>query len=160
MKHAGPRPIAAWRGVALASILLLVLGPLAVRENLRAACDVDQWPHLEDCHRPTDPQTQREMLRQRIARNPGDSANYVALAMLDAQSPPGDVAAAAQSLELARRFAPANGLVQQLAAQQAMAARRWPAAVSSSRRASGFWRKARSAASDSSRCSPSSPGGK
>lgn len=129
MKHAGPGPIAAWGGVALAGILLLVLGPLAVRENLRAACDVDQWPHFEDCHRPTDPQAQREMLRQRIARNPGDSANYVALALLDAQSPPDDGTAPAQSLDLARRFAPANGLVQQVAAQQAMAAKRWPEAV-------------------------------
>lgn len=127
MSHAGRGPIAVWGGVALASMLLLVLGPLAVRENLRAACDADQWPHLKDCQRPTDPQAQREMLRQRIARNPGDAANYVALALLDAQSPTGD--APAQSLELARQFAPANGLVQQVAAQQAMAARRWPEAV-------------------------------
>lgn len=129
MSHTGVGPIAAWGGVALASILLLVLGPLAVRENLRAACDVDQWPHLKDCQRPVDPRAQRDMLRQRIARNPGDSANYVALALLDAQSPAGDTVAANRSLELARQFAPANGLVQQVAAQQAIAARRWPEAV-------------------------------
>lgn len=129
MNHPGAGPMAAWGGVVLASILLLVLGPLAVSENLRAACDVDQWPHLAHCQRPIDPQAQRDMLRQRIARNPGDAANYVALALLDAQSAVSDIAAATQSLALASRFAPANGLVQQVSAQHAIAARRWPEAV-------------------------------
>jgi hypothetical protein len=103
-------------GVGCAALLL---GWLCVGVNLARGCAVDDTPYLELCPSAPPP----ESLRERIARNAGDSAAYVQLALVDASSArPRYVAAAAQ-------LAPNDGNVLLLRAGAALERQDWAQAV-------------------------------
>ena len=61
----------------------VALGWISLQRNVERACELDEWPHLSSCPKPeTERSAQLADLRQRAARNPGDAANYLALALL------------------------------------------------------------------------------
>lgn len=73
----------------LAAFALAVVGALFLAwqglvRHLERSCLVDEWPNLPYCQavKPTDPVEAARVLRERIDRNPGDSASLLALAML------------------------------------------------------------------------------
>ena len=105
-------------GVA-AGCAALLLAWWCVGVNLARGCAVDDTPYLDLCPSPPTPQS----LRDRIARNAGDSAAYVQLALID-RSParPRDIGAAAQ-------LAPNDGNVLLLQAGAALERQDWAHAV-------------------------------
>jgi hypothetical protein len=107
-------------GVAVAAgCAALLLAWLCVGVNLARGCAVDDTPYLENCPQAPTP----ESLRERIARNPGDSAAYVQLALLD-RSP-----ARAQYVGAAAQLAPNDGNVLLMQAGAALDRQDWPRAV-------------------------------
>jgi hypothetical protein len=117
------------RGALLA--LALWLGAQAWQRNLAEACWLDEWPRLGSCtplaQRPQPEQV--AALRERVARNPGDSHAWVALATL-AQTPGGAAGVdAAAVLATAARLAPNDSRVLRLQARQALQAQDWPTLV-------------------------------
>jgi hypothetical protein len=97
----------------------LLLGWACVGLNLSRGCAVDDTPYLDLCPSAPTPAS----LRERIARNPGDSAAYVQLALLDRSTArPRYVAAAAQ-------LAPNDANVLLLQARAALDAQDWAHAV-------------------------------
>lgn len=107
-------------GVALATgCAALLLAWLCVGLNIARNCTLDDAPYLDLCPRAPTP----ESLRERIARNPGDSTAYVQLALLDrSASRPRYVGAAAQ-------LAPNDGSVLLLQAGAALERQDWIHAV-------------------------------
>jgi hypothetical protein len=115
-----PAPENTRLGLGLAAgCAALLLAWLCVGLNLARGCAVDDTPYLDLCSRAPTSQT----LRERIARNPGDSAAYVQLALID-RSParPGYVGAAGQ-------LAPNDGNVLLLQAGAALERQDWARAV-------------------------------
>jgi hypothetical protein len=105
-------------GVA-AGCAALLLAWLCVGVNLARGCVVDDTPYLDICPYAPTP----ERLRERIARNPGDSAAYVQLALVDhSAARSGDVGAAAQ-------LAPNDGNVLLMQAGAALDREDWSHAV-------------------------------
>jgi hypothetical protein len=107
-------------GVGLAGCAAaLLLAWLCVDVNLSRGCAVDDTPYLDLCPRAPTP----ESLRARIARNPGDSAAYVQLALLD-RSP-----ARAGYVDAAAQLAPNDGNVLLMQAGAALDRQDWAHAV-------------------------------
>jgi hypothetical protein len=100
--------IAAWCAAML-------LAWMCVGVNVSRGCAVDDTPYLDLCAAPPTP----DRLRDRLARNPGDSAAYVQLALLD-RSParPRYIAAAVQ-------LAPSDADVLLMQAAAALERRDW-----------------------------------
>ena len=79
-----------WLVAALCAALALALGVLSLQRNLQRACDLHEWPDFSFCPKPDEAvATQVRELRARIAANPGDTAPWLALALLSTQ--PGGV---------------------------------------------------------------------
>jgi hypothetical protein len=67
-------------GLALAAgVAALAIFALAVSAHLRSACVEQDTPYLPLCGDPPPPQELRQELRERIARNPGDSTAWTQL---------------------------------------------------------------------------------
>lgn len=109
--------LAVWGAfTALASALAW----LAWGYNLERACTLRQWPELASCaHTADDVPAKAQSLRERIARNPGDSEAWIELAGL------GQGAA----LDTATQLAVQDYRVQRLQAARAIAQQQWPQAV-------------------------------
>jgi hypothetical protein len=111
-----PNAIALGMGAGCAAVLLAWL---CLGVNLSRGCTVDDTPYLDLCAKaPT-----ADSLRERIARNPGDSAAYVQLALLD-RSP-----ARSRSIAAAAQLAPNDGNVLLMQAGDALNRQDWPHAV-------------------------------
>jgi hypothetical protein len=109
---------------ALAAVLgglgaALLVGWLCVRVNLERGCAVDDTPYLDLCPSAPTP----EALRARIARNPGDSAAYVQLVLLDRST------ARPRYVDAATRLAPSDGNVLLVQAGAALERKDWAAAA-------------------------------
>lgn len=93
---APPRPagFAGRASLALAMGAAAVLAWLALELNLRRACTVDDTPYLPLCAPAAQP-PDAARLRERIARNPADTAAYVQLALREAPANAASLAAAA-----------------------------------------------------------------
>lgn len=119
-----------WAGLGLGAGLALFLGWASVQRNFEAACDRREWPEFSSC--PTGDAAvpvQVSRLRARIATNPGDSAAWLALALLTTQ--PGGVAPLddLSVLATASRLAGGERLLQRVLASRALERRQWPEAV-------------------------------
>ena len=80
-----------WIGAVAAVAAALVVFSLALRAHLRSACVEQDTPYLPLCgDAPTDPAAVRQELRERIARNPGDSTAWTRL--LVSETPEGSEA--------------------------------------------------------------------
>lgn len=116
LSHMGVR-LAVW---VVLTALALALGWLAWGYNLERACTLRQWPQLESCaDLAEDVPAQAQSLRERIARNPGDSEAWIELAGLDQ----------AGALETATQLAGQDYRVQRRQAARAIAQQQWPQAV-------------------------------
>jgi hypothetical protein len=121
-----PRPLQALGALALLA-LAGWLGLEAWERNLAESCRLEQWPHLARCAAPADETTEQQVakLRQRLARNPGDTDALVALATyaeLPGGIPGTDTAAV---IAAAEALAPQNAVVLRLQANRALQARQW-----------------------------------
>jgi hypothetical protein len=116
--------------VGLGIALAWVVGAIGLQRNLQRACELNEWPHFSSCPVPDEavPAQVRD-LRARIAANPGDSAAWLALALLTSQ--PGGVAPLddAAVLATASRMAPQDPLLQRLQVSRALQRELWPQAV-------------------------------
>lgn len=115
---------------AVLTALALALASVAWTHNLERACTFKQWPVLPSCARQaTDAPAQAQLLRQRIARNPGDSEAWIALAVSSSQ--PGQAPGIDHNavLDTATQLAGEDRRVQRMQAAQAIQQKRWPQAV-------------------------------
>lgn len=125
------RSAALWLARGALLVLALWLGAQAWQRNLAEACWLDEWPRLGSCtplaERPLP--EQGAALRERVARNPGDSQAWVALAAL-AQRPGGAAGVDAPTvLATAARLAPNDRRVLAMQANLALQAQDWPTLV-------------------------------
>jgi hypothetical protein len=123
------RPVR-WLVFALAGGVALALAVVSLQRNLRRACDFQEWPNFSSCPAPlVAADAQVRDLQARIAANPGDSAAWLALALLTKQ--PGGVAPLddAAVLSVARRMAPQNALLLRIQAARALQGAEWSTAV-------------------------------
>lgn len=125
-------PASNLRWVWMAAVTLLAgwLGAVSLRVNLDRACEQQEWPVLSSCETPG-PQASDQVraLRERITANPGDSAGWLALALLTQQ--PGGVAPLNEEavLDMAVRVAGEDVTLQRLLASRALEREQWPEAV-------------------------------
>ena len=115
--------------VALAAIAL-ALGWISLQRNFDRACELDEWPNFSSCPKPDAAvAAQVRDLRQRIARNPGDVAPYLALTLLTAQ--PGGIAPLDDQAVLAvtGKLAGHDPRLLRVLASRALQRRQWPEAV-------------------------------
>ncbi len=108
----------------------VLLGWTGFERHIDMACETDEWPHLSACpDRDVATSEQVERLRTLIGRNPGDTANYVALALLAAGE--GGVAPLDDQavLDAARTLAPPNPLLQRALAARAVDREQWDEGV-------------------------------
>ncbi len=109
--------------VATAAAVGLFLAGMSV--HLRSACTEMDTPYLPLCPEPTrDPQEVRKEMRQRIARNPGDSVAWTRLLVAEPRERSGSV------LPGATLAAPTNHMVARWRAAQALANGKLPEGVS------------------------------
>ena len=103
----------------------------AWNRNLAESCRLNQWPHLARCAAESGdtPEQQVQQLRERLARNPGDSDALVALASFAHQPGGASGLDAAALLATAERLAPQNAVVLRLQANRALQRRQWPEAL-------------------------------
>ncbi|MBK6558248.1 MAG: hypothetical protein IPG16_14000 [Comamonadaceae bacterium] len=116
--------------VGLGIALAWVVGAIGLQRNLQRACELREWPDFSSCPvRDEAVPAQVRDLRARIAANPGDSAAWLALALLTSQ--PGGVAPLddAAVLATASRMAPQDPLLQRLQVSRALQRELWPQAV-------------------------------
>ena len=116
--------------VGLGIALAWVLGAIGLQRNLQRACELREWPELSSCPvRDEAVPAQVRDLRARIAANPGDSAAWLALALLTSQ--PGGVAPLddAAVLATASRMAPQDPLLQRLQVSRALQREQWTLVV-------------------------------
>ena len=119
-----------WLVAALCAALALALAALSLQRNLRRACDLREWPEFSFCPQPdAEVSAQVRDLRERIAANPGDTAPWLALALLTRQ--PGGVAPLNEEavLAMAGRMAPQDALLLRVQAARALEQEQWPQAV-------------------------------
>lgn len=128
--RATPAP---WTYLARAALVLVALwlGHQAWVRNLDEACRLNEWPYLQRCAeaQAQPPAAKAQALVERLRSNPGDSFAAVDLALLANAHPQEVPVDPAQALATARTMAPQNGQLLALTANQALAARDWPAAV-------------------------------
>jgi hypothetical protein len=111
-------------GLAGALGAAAVLAWLALDVNLRRACTLGDTPDLPLCPAVAQaPDTDAARLRERIARNPGDTAAYVQLALREAP------AGRTQALAAAARLAPSHPQVLLLRAAEALDRQDWNGAA-------------------------------
>lgn len=132
-----PSPPRTWRlgarlvVYALFLVGLLWLGTQTWQRNLADACWRQEWPGLPGCPPLAErsPSEQAAALRERVARNPGDSQAWVALAVLVQPEGglPGEDSAAL--LAVATQLAPNDVRVLLMHAQRALQANDWSVAV-------------------------------
>lgn len=118
---------AATRRWLLAPVVLaaaVTLFWLATRAHLRMACMILDTPYLPICPAPASPEEAAAKLRERIARNPGDSEAWVQLLVMEDPRQPEAALAGAVAL------APGDPNVLTRHAAQALQAGRLPEAVS------------------------------
>jgi hypothetical protein len=125
--------LAAWVLRAIVMVVLvagaLALARISLQRNVERACELDEWPHLSSCPKPdTARAAQLADLRQRVARNPGDAANYLALALLT-QS--GSIAPLDEEavLRVTRELAPQDPVLHRVLAARALQRGQMPEAV-------------------------------
>ena len=119
-----------WLVAALCAALALALGVLSLQRNLQRACDLREWPDFSFCPKPDEAvATQVRDLRARIAANPGDTAPWLALALLSTQ--PGGVDPLREDavLAVAGRLAPQDAMLLRVKAARALQHEQWPQAV-------------------------------
>lgn len=119
-----------WGAAALCAALALGLGALSLQRNLQRACELHEWPDFSFCPQPDEAvAAQVRDLRARIAANPGDTAPWLALALLSSQ--PGGVAPLQEEavLAMAGRMAPQDALLLRVQAARALQREQWPQAV-------------------------------
>lgn len=122
---------------AALTALVLALARLAWTHNLERACTLAQWPVLPSCAAAAaaaaDAPAQAQRLRERIARNPGDSEAWIALAVLTSQAgqTPGFNPGLDHDrvLETATQLAGQDYRVQRMQAARAVQRQLWPQAV-------------------------------
>ena len=116
---------------ALLTAGALALGSLAWTQNLERACTLGQWPVLPSCARQAAdaPAQQAKSLRERIARNPGDSGAWIELAVLSIAPANAPGVNHANALDTATRLAGEDRRVQRMQAVQALERGQWPQAV-------------------------------
>lgn len=119
--------LAAWLAL---TALALALAWLAWGYNLERACTLRQWPELASCASLVgDAAAQAQALRERIARNPGDSEAWIQLAVLASQPDPVAGLNPDAALDTATQLAGQDNRVQRLQAARAMIRQQWPQAV-------------------------------
>lgn len=119
-----------WVGIGLAGLMAVALGWTSVERNWQRACMMQEWPNFSSCPVSNDSVPgQVRNLRNYIGSNPGDSASWLALALLAGQ--PGGVAPLNEDavLGLATRLAGQDGLLRRAQAARALARGQWPQAV-------------------------------
>ncbi len=122
-----------WQGAALLVVLALAgvwLGAISLRVNLQMACQQQEWPQLSSCpEQDLSVASQVSGLRSRLAANPGDSAAWLALALLTQQA--GGVAPLSDDkvLAVATRLAGEDLLLQRVLAARALESGQWANAV-------------------------------
>ena len=110
--------------------LVLALAWVAWVYNLERACTLTQWPVLPSCaHRARDAPAQVQSLRERIARNPGDSEAWIALAALTSQPGKAPGLNHGTVLDTATQLAGEDYRVQRMQAVRAIQQQRWSQAV-------------------------------
>jgi hypothetical protein len=133
----GPRPAAVPLHRRLAQLALVVLalwlGYEAWVRNIDQACHLNEWPYLRLCAERA-PKTDEELAEQllaRLARNPGDSASAVALAVIADRQPDKQIAGvtADEALARAQAMAPQDQYVLHLQANKAIREQRWADAL-------------------------------
>lgn len=122
----------AMRAVTLLLMFLgaVALGRIALTRNIDRACALDEWPHLSSCRKAdTAVSAQVRELQQQASRNPGDSANYLALAMLTTR--PGGIAPLDDQvvLDVASQLTRQDPMLQRVLAARALQGGQWPQSV-------------------------------
>ena len=115
---------------AVLTALAIALANVAWVYNLERTCTLKQWPELPSCaHLAADEPAQVRALRERIARNPGDSEAWIALAVFSSQ--PGKTPGVNHStvLDTATQLAGEDYRVQRMQAARAIQLKQWPQAV-------------------------------
>ena len=119
-----------WPAVALAVALAMFLAVVSLQRNMQRACELKEWPQFSSCPTPElAVEAQVRELRAGIAANPGNSAAWLALALLTTQPPgvaPLDETAV---LAVAARLAPQDALLLRLQAARALHRGQWAPAV-------------------------------
>ena len=120
-----------WPVVALGAALAMFLAVVSLQRNMQRACEIKEWPHFSSCLTPDlSVDAQVRDLRAVIAANPGNSAAWLALALLTSQPPgvaPLDETAV---LAVAARLTPQDALLLRLQAARALHQSQWAPAVS------------------------------
>ena len=116
--------------VGLGIALAWVVGAIGLQRNLQRACELREWPELSSC--PVSDEAvpaQVRDLRARIAANPGDSASWLALALLSGQ--PGGVAPLDEAavMATASRMAPQDPLLLRVQVSRALQREQWTLVV-------------------------------
>ena len=116
--------------LALLTALMVAIGWVAWGYNLERACTLRQWPELPSCtDRASDAPAQIERLRERIARNPGESEPSIQLALLSSQTGKAPVVNPDAALDRATQLAGEDYRVQRMQAVRAIRLKQWPQAV-------------------------------
>jgi hypothetical protein len=108
----------------------IALARTAIRRNVDAACERNEWPHLSACpSTPKSAASQVNELRHRADRNPGDASSYLALVLLAQQR--ADIAPINEEdiLAMAKVMAGNNPLYLRIQASRAVASKNWQEAV-------------------------------
>lgn len=115
---------------AVLTALAIALAYVAWGRNLEQACTLKQWPELPSClHSANDVPLQVQALHQRIARNPGDSAAWIDLAVLSSQPVNATGLNHNAVLDTATQLAGEDYRLQRLQAARAIQLQQWPHAV-------------------------------
>lgn len=117
--------------LAAAVAAALWLGWVSLQVNVARSCLVDSWPEFDVCAQllPTDPVRAVPVLRERIARNPGDSGAYLSLALLAAK--PGTLGGLDEPavIKAARELSGTQPRLLYLVADKAIQQQDWPQVV-------------------------------
>ena len=115
---------------AMMTALMLALGWASWVYNLERACTLRQWPELPSCtDGGSDAPSQIQRLRERIARNPGDSEASIQIAILTSQPDEAHDARYDTALDTATKLAGEDVRVQRMQAARAIQRKQWPQAV-------------------------------
>lgn len=121
---------ARWLVATLGGAVALLLAVVSFQQNWKRACDLREWPLFSFCPSPElEVSEQVRDLQARIATNPGDSAAWLALALLTDQ--PGGVAPLddAAVLSVAVRLAPQDAMLMRIQADRMLQDGQWVPAV-------------------------------
>jgi len=109
---------------------MLALANVAWTRNIERACTLKQWPVLPSCmHQTANAPVQLQSMRERMARNPGDSEAWIVLAVLT--SPPNNYSGVNHDavLDTATQLAGEDYRVQRMQAARAIQHKLWPQTV-------------------------------